>query len=136
LRNNLIFELANSLSVGLPRTNSKHSSIERGELYREAHPHQQHLDPVDFAFRAHPCNRKLCAGSAPHPGQGCCQGHPEYQTSSCAQLKEQKAEKTPPTPQEQKAIQFLKSDPQMRTLFINKIAAPIANKMFDCGMIP
>lgn len=60
----------------------------------------------------------------------------KYQTSSCAQLKEQKAEKTPPTPQEQKAIQFLKSDPQMRTLFINKIAAPIANKMFDCGMIP
>ena len=25
---------------------------------------------------------------------------------------------------------------QMRTLFLNKVAAPIANKMFDCGMIP
>jgi hypothetical protein len=24
----------------------------------------------------------------------------------------------------------------MRTLFINKVAAPIANKMFECGMIP
>ena len=29
-----------------------------------------------------------------------------------------------------------KSDPQMRTAFINKVAAPIANKMFECGMIP
>jgi hypothetical protein len=31
---------------------------------------------------------------------------------------------------------FLKSDPQMRAAFINRIAPPIANKMFDCGMIP
>ena len=60
----------------------------------------------------------------------------KYQTTPCAQLIAQKAAKTPPTPEEQKAIAFLKSDPQMRTIFINKIAAPIANKMFDCGMIP
>ncbi|WP_222439670.1 hypothetical protein [Alloacidobacterium dinghuense] len=51
-------------------------------------------------------------------------------------MKAEKAAKTQPTPEEQKAIAFLKSDPQMRTIFINKIAAPIANKMFDCGMIP
>jgi hypothetical protein len=37
---------------------------------------------------------------------------------------------------EQKAIQALKNDPQMRTAFINKVAAPIANKMFQCGLIP
>jgi hypothetical protein len=24
----------------------------------------------------------------------------------------------------------------MRAAFINKIAAPIANKMFECGMVP
>jgi len=60
----------------------------------------------------------------------------KYQTTPCAQLKAEKAAKTPPTAEEQKAIAFLKSDPQMRTIFINKIAAPIANKMFDCGMIP
>lgn len=60
----------------------------------------------------------------------------KYQTTSCADLREKKAEKAPPTPQEQKAIQFLKSDPQMRKQFIDKIAGPIANKMFDCGMIP
>jgi hypothetical protein len=35
-----------------------------------------------------------------------------------------------------KAIAFLKSNPQMRNIFINKVAAPIANKMFECGMIP
>jgi hypothetical protein len=60
----------------------------------------------------------------------------KYQTATCQQLWVEKAQKTPPTPQEQKVIQFLKSDPQMRTLFINKVAAPIANKMFECGMIP
>jgi hypothetical protein len=60
----------------------------------------------------------------------------KYQTSSCQELKLKKAEKAPPTAQEQKIIQFLKSDPQMRREFINKVAAPIANKMFDCGMIP
>lgn len=60
----------------------------------------------------------------------------KYQTSSCQQLWMEKANKQPPTPQQQKAIQFLKSDPQMRALFINKVAAPVANKMFECGMIP
>jgi len=60
----------------------------------------------------------------------------KYQTSTCEQLWIKKSEKTPPTPEEQKAIAFLKSDPQMRAAFISKIAPPIANKMFDCGMIP
>jgi hypothetical protein len=36
---------------------------------------------------------------------------------------------------------FLKGNPQMRTIFVNKVfvnkvAAPVANKMFECGMIP
>ena len=60
----------------------------------------------------------------------------KYQNSTCEQLWVQKEQKTPPTPAEQRAIQFLKTDPQMRTIFINKVAAPIANKMFACGMIP
>jgi|SRR5215469_1520326 len=60
----------------------------------------------------------------------------KYQNASCSDLKAQKAAKTPPTPEEQKAIEFLKSDQTSRTYFINKIAPPIANKLFDCGMIP
>jgi hypothetical protein len=60
----------------------------------------------------------------------------QYQQSSCEQLWMKKSAKAPPTPEEQKAVAFLKSDPQMRAAFINKIAPPIANKMFDCGMIP
>jgi hypothetical protein len=60
----------------------------------------------------------------------------KYQSSTCEQLWVKKSEKTPPTAEEQRAVAFLKSDPQMRTAFINKIAPPIANKMFDCGMIP
>jgi|ERR1700739_1119886 hypothetical protein len=60
----------------------------------------------------------------------------KYQTSTCEQLWVKKSEKAPPSAEEQKAIAFLKSDPQMRAAFISKIAPPIANKMFECGMIP
>ena len=60
----------------------------------------------------------------------------KYQSSTCEQLWVQKANKTPPSEQEQKAVAILKADPQMRAAFIGKIAAPIANKMFECGMIP
>jgi hypothetical protein len=59
-----------------------------------------------------------------------------YQQSTCQQLWEKKSAKAPPTAEEQKVIGFLKSNPQMRTIFINKVAAPIANRMFECGMIP
>jgi ABC-type Fe2+-enterobactin transport system substrate-binding protein len=62
----------------------------------------------------------------------------KYQTSSCQQLAQQK--KQPPTGEkaqmEQRAIQTLRNDPQMRTAFLNRVAAPIANKLFECGMIP
>ncbi len=60
----------------------------------------------------------------------------KYQNSTCEQLWQKKAAKTPPSAEEQKVIGFLKSDPQMRAAFINKVAAPIANKMFECGLIP
>jgi hypothetical protein len=61
----------------------------------------------------------------------------KYQGTSCEDLKAEKAKpKAPPSEQEQKVIQFLKSNPDMRKEFIDKIAAPIANKMFDCGLIP
>ena len=60
----------------------------------------------------------------------------KYQTSTCEQLWEKKAAHAPPSAEEQRAIGILRNDPQMRTEFINRIAAPIANKMFECGMIP
>jgi hypothetical protein len=62
----------------------------------------------------------------------------KYQSSSCEQLWQEKAQgQGQPKPEmEQRAIQMLRSDPQMRTAFFNKISAPIVNKMFECGMIP
>jgi hypothetical protein len=60
----------------------------------------------------------------------------KYEQSTCEQLWVKKSQKAPPSAEEQKAVAFLKSDPQMRAAFINKVAPPIANKMFDCGMIP
>jgi hypothetical protein len=62
----------------------------------------------------------------------------KYQTSSCQALAQQKNQ--PPTGRkaqmEQRAIQILRNDPQMRMEFLNRVAAPVANKLFECGMIP
>jgi hypothetical protein len=62
----------------------------------------------------------------------------KYQKSSCEELKAQKEQ--PPDPQQaamkQKAIAALKNDPKMREQFLSKVAGPIANKMFECGMVP
>jgi hypothetical protein len=62
----------------------------------------------------------------------------KYQKSSCEELKAQKEQ--PPDPQQaatkQKVVGLLKNDPKMREQFLNKVAAPIANKLFECGMVP
>jgi hypothetical protein len=58
----------------------------------------------------------------------------KYQSASCEQLWEKKGQ--PKSAEEQRVIGLLKSDAAMRTEFINRVAAPIANKMFECGMIP
>ncbi len=62
----------------------------------------------------------------------------KYQTSSCQELAMKKAH--PPSGKkaaiEARAIEVLRSDPQMREEFINRVAPPIANKLFECGMIP
>ena len=58
----------------------------------------------------------------------------KYQTSTCEQLWAQK--QAPKSEQEQRLIGLLQNDAQLRTAFLNKIAGPISNKMFECGMIP
>jgi len=58
----------------------------------------------------------------------------KYQNSSCEQLWQQRGQ--PPTQRKEEAVQFLRENPQMRAAFIDRVAAPIANKMFECGMIP
>ena len=58
----------------------------------------------------------------------------KYQQSNCEQLWEAKGK--PKSAQEQEMITMLRNDPQMRTAFIDKIAGPVANKMFECGMLP
>jgi hypothetical protein len=62
----------------------------------------------------------------------------KYQNSTCEQLWKERMEKQgkPKSQREQEMIQMLRSSPAMRTEFINRIAAPVVNKMFECGMIP
>ena len=58
----------------------------------------------------------------------------KYQQSSCEQLWEKRGQ--PPSEQERRAIQFMRNNPDMQTYFLNQVAGPIANKMFQCGLIP
>jgi hypothetical protein len=62
----------------------------------------------------------------------------KYQTSSCQQLAAGRGQR--PTGQkamvEERVVRMLHEDPQMRQEFLNRVAAPIANKLFECGMIP
>lgn len=58
----------------------------------------------------------------------------KYQSSTCDELKAMKGEA--PTDKQKMAIDFLRNDSQARVAFINKIAATVLNKMFECGMIP
>ena len=57
-----------------------------------------------------------------------------YEQSTCEQLWEARGQPKPA--QEQELVQLLQGDAQMRTTFLNEVAGPIANKMFECGMIP
>ena len=58
----------------------------------------------------------------------------KYQQSSCEQLWKKKQQ--PPSQEEQRVIQFLRNNPDMRQYFLNQVAGPIANKMFECGLLP
>lgn len=60
----------------------------------------------------------------------------KYQSSTCEQLWANRSNPAPQSPEEQRIIGVLHSDPQMQTAFINMVAPPIATKMFACGMIP
>jgi len=58
----------------------------------------------------------------------------KYATATCDQLKQQKDELK--SDKEKEAIEFLRNDDQARQAFLTKVAAPVANKLFECGMIP
>ena len=58
----------------------------------------------------------------------------KYEQSSCEQLWQRRGQ--PRSQREQEAIEALRNNPQMRAAFIDRVAAPIANKMFECGLLP
>jgi hypothetical protein len=60
----------------------------------------------------------------------------KYQSSSCEQLMQQKAEKKPPSAGEQKAMEMLRTDPAMRHEFVGIVADQVVDKLIQCGMIP
>jgi hypothetical protein len=57
----------------------------------------------------------------------------KYQNATCEQLWENRGKHSP---REMEAVQMLRGDPQARKQFLDRIAGPVMNKMFECGMIP
>ncbi len=68
----------------------------------------------------------------------------KFQNASCEELSEMtpnsdkssQADGKQQAAIQEKAIAMLKKNPEIREEFINRVAAPIANKMFDCNLIP
>ena len=60
----------------------------------------------------------------------------KYQHTSCQELAMQRSGPRQHTEMEQRVVQALRNDPQMRVEFISQVAAPIANKLFECGLLP
>jgi hypothetical protein len=60
----------------------------------------------------------------------------KYQTSTCEQLIQAKAQKKPPSEAEKKAMEMLRTDPQMRHEFVSIVADQVVDKLIQCGMIP
>ncbi|MGL5060559.1 MAG: hypothetical protein ACRC62_11325 [Microcoleus sp.] len=68
----------------------------------------------------------------------------KYQNASCEELSQMQpksgkntaASGSPEAIAQAKAIEFLRNNPEIRQKFINRVAPPIANKMFDCNIIP
>ena len=56
-----------------------------------------------------------------------------YQSSTCEQLWQNKGKHGP---EEQRLVALLKNDSAMRQAFFDKVAGPVVNKMFECGMVP
>ena len=69
----------------------------------------------------------------------------KYEKASCKEVAQMQPQSQPATgsqgdAQKQadlqaKAIEMLQKDPEMRQKFINRVAAPIANKMFECNLV-
>jgi len=61
-----------------------------------------------------------------------------HQQSNCEALWQERAQRQgkPKSDREREMIKVLHEDAQMRAAFISKVAAPVVDKMFECGMIP
>lgn len=62
----------------------------------------------------------------------------KYQTSSCQQIAAERGHPASGRREEieERVVRLLQEDPAMRREFIGRVAVPIANKLFECGLIP
>jgi hypothetical protein len=58
-----------------------------------------------------------------------------YQSMSCEQIEAKRAHPQV-SEMEARVVRLLHEDANMRQEFLNRVAAPIANKLFECNLIP
>lgn len=58
----------------------------------------------------------------------------KVQQSTCEQLWESRGKPKPE--KEQEVLQLLRGDPALMNEFLGIVAAPVASKMIECGLIP
>lgn len=57
----------------------------------------------------------------------------KFQSATCEELWQRRGQHSE---REQRAVEILREHPEMRDEFFNRVAGPVMNKMFECGMIP
>lgn len=68
----------------------------------------------------------------------------KYQNASCEEVAQMQPQSDPNAQSEEgldtaaqaKAMEILQNNPELREEFINRVAGPIANRMFECDLIP
>lgn len=109
---------------------------------------KQHLPLFIFGLASTFALLYGCASlSQPQPSQGMLMDvaanlvTQKFVNASCEDLAQMKSSdpnqaKGPEAALQKKAIEMLRENPQMREEFINRVAPQIANRMFECELIP
>ena len=62
----------------------------------------------------------------------------KYKTISCEELREEHGHKKTAKKEEmeERVVHLLREDAELRKAFLDRVAAPIADKLIECGLVP
>jgi hypothetical protein len=106
------------------------------QVYSQSHPILEQLaDRVVQQYQTASCEQ--LAAQRPVEPTGLTQTRRRFSTFPAQPPQPAAQSRQPPLSEaEQQFIPAMHQDQQLREAFLNRVAAPIANKLFECGIIP